>query len=158
MTAAHLPEVNACLNTVATLCILSGIYCIKRGRKRGHIISMVAALLASAVFLTCYLTYHYYLSNTLGLRGMKFTYDGGGGWIKRGYYTLLITHVIGAIINLPMVILTVVPALRRKFDRHKKIARLTYPLWLYVSITGVIVYLLVYQIFPSDMLPLLRNS
>lgn len=157
MPYSYLPEINACLNSLATICILLGIFFIKRGNQKAHIISMVFALTASAVFLFCYLSYHHYLWDSLELRGMKFTYEGAGGWVKKGYYLLLISHVIGAMINLPMIIMTVVPALRSRFDRHKAIARFAYPLWLYVSVTGVMVYLLVYRIFPSDQLPLLRG-
>lgn len=157
MPYPYLPEINACLNTLATIFILAGIYFIKKGNKRAHGVSMACALVASAAFLFCYLSYHAYLHNELGLRGMKFTYDGAGGWIRRGYYIFLISHVLGAIINLPLIILTVVAVIRRKFESHRKWAKRTYPLWLYVSITGVMVYLLVYRIFPSEQLPLLRG-
>ncbi|MEY4483228.1 MAG: hypothetical protein RL693_680, partial [Verrucomicrobiota bacterium] len=101
-----------------------------------HIAFMVLALITSAAFLTSYLIYHYKAGH------IEFR---GTGPIRVVYLTMLFTHVVLAVANLPMIILTVIPALRSRFDRHKRIARWTLPIWLYVSITGVLVYLMCYH-------------
>lgn len=152
MSPADLPGINATLNAVSTVLLVSGWWCIRSGRKPAHVACMVTALATSAVFLACYLTYHAWLHETLGVRGIRFTHEG---LVRPVYYAILVTHVFGAVVNLPMIILTVVPAVRRRFDRHRRIARWTLPVWLYVSVTGVVVYLMLYRWFPSEMLPLL---
>jgi putative membrane protein len=139
MELADLPGLNAILNSTATVLLISGLVSIKTGRKRAHVICMVSALVVSAAFLTSYLIYHYNHPTT------KFTHDG---WPKTIYFFILATHIPLAALNLPMIILTVVPAVRQRFDRHKKIARWTYPIWLYVSVTGVLVYLMLYRWYP----------
>ena len=140
MTLSDLPAVNASLNALATLCIVSGFIFIKRGNKRAHIACMVSALVISAAFLTCYLIYHYAHPTT------KFAHEG---WPKTVYFIILFTHIPLAAAVVPMVLMTVIPAFRQRFDRHKRIARWTLPVWLYVSVTGVLVYLMLYVWFPS---------
>lgn len=139
MRIEDLPLVNASLNTLSTLFIITGITAIKSDRKRLHIWSMASALVTSTLFLACYVTYHAFHLST------KFTHEG---WPRLVYFPLLISHVILAIVILPLIIMTVVPALRARYDRHRKIAAWTWPLWLYVSITGVLVYLMLYVWFP----------
>ena len=140
MSVTDLPAVNATLNSLCTLLLLAGWWFIKHERKTQHIICMVSALVVSAAFLTCYLVYHYHVGS------VKFTAQG---IVRPIYYFILITHVFLAAVILPLIVLTIVPALRARFDRHRKWARITLPLWLYVSITGVIVYLMLYIWFPS---------
>ena len=136
MTVHDLPVVNASLNATATVLLLLGFAFIKTRRVKAHIATMITALVVSAAFLTCYLIYHFYVGH------VKFA---GTGLVQKFYYTLLLTHVILAVVSLPMIIMTVTPALRRRFDKHKRMARWTYPVWLYVSVTGVIVYMMCYQ-------------
>jgi len=137
----ELPTLNAVLNSVSTVLLVSGWVCIKTGKRDAHIGLMIAALITSAAFLTSYLIYHYHVGS------VKFR--GEGALVRTTYYTILITHIILAIVNLPMIIMTVIPAVRRRFDKHKRIARWTLPVWLYVSVTGVIVYLMCYIWWPS---------
>ncbi|MDA7643613.1 DUF420 domain-containing protein [Verrucomicrobiales bacterium] len=144
-----LPSTNATLNATCTVLLIAGWICIQRDFKKAHIGCMITALLVSVAFLSCYLTYHTMLQRYAGNASIRFTHQGP---VRPVYFTILITHVILAAVNLPMIILTVIPACRRRFDKHKRIARWTLPVWLYVSITGVIVYLMLYQWFPSDML------
>ncbi|MDC0048327.1 DUF420 domain-containing protein [Verrucomicrobia bacterium] len=160
MTVQDLPVVNATLNAISTCFIVGGIIFIKRGKKTEaqirdgflcnnskfheekllHAVCMITALIVSAAFLTCYLIYHYSYPTT------KFTHEG---WPKIIYFIILFTHIPLAIVSLPLIILTVIPAIRRKFEKHKRFARWTYPVWLYVSVTGVLVYLMLYVWFPA---------
>jgi putative membrane protein len=135
----ELPALNATLNTAATVLLVSGWACIKSRKKGAHIAFMVLALLVSAVFLTSYVIYH------LQAGSMKFRGEGVTRWI---YFPLLISHVILAVVNVPLVLMTVIPAVRRRFDKHKRIARWALPVWLYVSVTGVLVYLMCYVWYP----------
>lgn len=136
MHVSDLPELNATLNTACTFLLLGGWVAIKLKRKAAHIAFMILALLTSTAFLTSYLIYHYYAGH-VPFRGT--------GAIRSIYLTMLLTHVVLAVVNLPMIILTVIPAIGSRFDRHKKIARWTLPIWLYVSVTGVLVYLMCYH-------------
>lgn len=136
MPVEDLPALNATLNSIATVLLVCGWLCIKGKKQGAHIALMVLALLVSAAFLTSYLIYHYHVGS------VKFQ---GQGIVRPIYFTILITHIILAIVNLPLIIMTVVPALRRRFDKHKRIARWTLPSWLYVSVTGVVVYLMCYH-------------
>lgn len=138
MTVYDLPVVNASLNACATVLLLLGFIFIKSGKVKAHIACMLSALVVSAAFLSCYLYYHYHAGH------VEF---GREGPIKTLYYIILLTHIPLAIGNLPMIIMTVVPALRRRFDKHKRMARWTFPIWMYVSVTGVIVYLMCYVWF-----------
>jgi uncharacterized membrane protein YozB (DUF420 family) len=141
MTVTDLPAVNATLNSICTLLLCAGWWFIKHEQKRRHIICMASALGVSALFLTSYLIYHYHVGS------VRFTYDGPV--IRPLYFFILITHIILATVIVPLVLMTVIPALRARFDRHRKWARITLPLWLYVSVTGVLVYLMLYVWFPS---------
>jgi len=146
MNIFDLPPVNATLNGLSTCLIAAGWNAILRDRKRVHIACMVTALVCSTAFLACYLTYHFGLLSSVGEGSVKFTADG---WVRPVYYIILVTHLILAFTILPLVIITVIPALRARFDRHRKLGRFTMPIWLYVSITGVIVYFMLYQWYPS---------
>jgi putative membrane protein len=140
MSVYDLPLVNACLNSTSTVLLTSGYILIKQGRQIAHRNCMIGALISSTLFLICYLTYHAYAGTT------KFT---NPAWFRSIYLTLLLTHTLLAAAVPPLVIFTVIPALREKFDRHRRIARWTWPIWMYVSVTGVVIYLLLYQIFPQ---------
>lgn len=139
MTLQDLPHLNASLNGLSAVFLLLGWWFIRRDRKQQHITMMVCALASSTLFLASYLTYHFNVPVT------KFTAQGA---IRPVYYTLLASHILLAFAVLPMVILTVIPALRARFDRHRRIARWTLPVWLYVSVTGVLVYLMLYKWYP----------
>jgi putative membrane protein len=140
MTVYDLPAVNATLNALSAVLLTFGWFFIRNGRQRAHIACMACALVTSSVFLTCYLYYHAHVGS------VRFTHSGP---VRMIYFAILLTHTAAAIICLPMVIMTTIPALRRRFDRHKPIARWTLPVWLYVSCTGVIVYLMLYHLFPA---------
>jgi putative membrane protein len=140
MTISDLPAINACLNAISTVLLTTGYVFIKKGRQTAHIKCMVGALISSTLFLICYLTYHAFAGHTRFLNP---------GWFRPYYLFLLATHVFLAAAIVPLVIVTVVCAIRKKWNGHKKIARITLPLWLYVSVTGVIIYFLLYQIFPQ---------
>jgi len=146
MNVFDLPPVNATLNGLSTCLIAAGWTAIRRDRKRVHIACMITALVCSTVFLACYLTYHFGLMSAVGEGSVKFT---AGGWVRPVYYIILITHLVLAFTILPLVTITVIPALRSRFDRHRRLGRFTMPIWLYVSITGVIVYFMLYQWYPS---------
>ena len=145
LNISDLPAVNATLNAIATVFISAGWYWIRRGFWQRHIFCMVAAIITSTLFLTSYLTYHY-------ARGGQSTHFAAGGWIAVVYYTVLITHVLLACLILPLVIITLVPIFRRRWDKHRRLGKWTMPIWLYVSVTGVIVYLMLYRWFPPPNL------
>lgn len=140
MTIHDLPAVNASLNGLSTIFIVCGLIAIKSDRKQWHIASMTAALISSTAFLTCYVIYH------LEAKVTKFAYPG---WPKGLYYAILFPHVLLAMVTVPLVCMTVIPALRARYDRHRKMARWTWPIWLYVSVTGVLVYMMLYVWFPA---------
>ena len=137
---SYLPHVNACLNGTSAVLLFTGYSFIRSRNVVAHRACQVAALIVSILFLASYLTYHYNHGST------RFQ---GAGIVRPIYFTILTTHTILAIVIVPLVILTFYRALRNDFVRHRRIARITLPLWLYVSITGVIVYLMLYQIYPS---------
>ncbi len=143
MTVSDLPALNAILNSCATALIIAGLVAIKLRKPKVHTGFMIGALTVSAVFLTSYLIYHYHVGH------VRFA---GEGTVRVVYFTILITHLILAIANLPMIILTVIPALRKKYDKHRRLAKITAPIWLYVSITGVIVYLMCYRWFGPPLM------
>ena len=143
MTIEEFPALNATLNAVSAVLLALGWIFIRRGNWRAHAAFMVLALMTSAAFLTCYLINHF---NVLTVR---FTHPGPVKWF---YYVMLFTHVVLAVAVLPLVVMTVTRAARRQWDRHRAIARWTMPIWLYVSVTGVLVYFMLYQWFPSDEL------
>ncbi|HEU4712776.1 MAG TPA: DUF420 domain-containing protein [Pyrinomonadaceae bacterium] len=137
---SYLPHVNACLNTTSAVLLLSGYRFIRARNIAAHRACQIAALCVSILFLASYLTYHFNHGAT------RFQ---GTGIVRPIYFTILTTHTILAIVIVPLVILTFYRAFRGDFTRHRRIARVTLPLWLYVSVTGVIVYLMLYQIYPS---------
>jgi uncharacterized membrane protein YozB (DUF420 family) len=134
---ADLPAVNATLNATATVFLVCGYVSIRRGRRELHKKCMLGALTASALFLVSYVIYH----ANAGSR----PFDGQGG-IRLLYFVILITHVILAAAILPLALVTTARGLRSQFGRHVRIARWTFPIWLYVSVTGVIIYLMLYQL------------
>jgi uncharacterized membrane protein YozB (DUF420 family) len=136
MTYADLPALNATLNSTSAILLTIGWILIRRGRWRQHRAVMIAALSTSTLFLISYLTYHAHA-------GSK--HFPGHGTIRAVYFTILITHTILAATIVPLVLITLSRALSSKFDRHRAIARWTLPLWMYVSVTGVIVYFMLYQ-------------
>lgn len=136
MTFADLPALNASLNATSFVLLITGWFLIKSGRREAHKRCMIAALAVSAMFLTSYVIYH------LNVGSVPFQKTG---WIRTLYFAVLIPHVILAVVIVPMVLITVSRALSSRFDKHKAIARITLPLWLYVSVTGVVVYLMLYQ-------------
>ena len=135
---AQLPALNATLNGISALLLLSGYLCIRRGRPDLHKKCMLGALTASALFLTSYVVYH---ANT-GSR----PFEGEGG-VRALYFAILITHVVLAAVILPLALITATRGLRSQFGRHVRIARWTLPIWLYVSVTGVVIYLMLYQLY-----------
>ena len=139
MTLQDLPALNATLNACATLLLIAGRLQIHRGAREAHARTMVAATVVSALFLAGYLTYHFAVVPELG-----HTEFNRAGAAKTAYYALLLSHVLLAIVNLPMVIATLVYAARGRLDRHRRLARWTWPIWLYVSVTGVLVYAALY--------------
>lgn len=146
MSFTDLPAVNACLNSLSTLLLTAGFILIKRGNKNAHRNCMIGALVTSSVFLVCYVFYHYKMKQAYGEAHTKFL---DPAWFRPIYLAILFTHLIGAFLIVPLVLVTVSRALRQRFDLHKKIARWTWPIWMYVSVTGVVIYLLLYQIFPQ---------
>jgi len=146
MTIHDLPAVNASLNALATVFLTLGFIFIKQQKKEAHRNCMIAAFITSTVFLACYLTYHYLLRKTTGQSGTPFQ---GQGIVRPIYFFILISHVFLAVVIVPMILVTMSRALKASWEHHKKIARWTWPLWMYVSVTGVIVYLMLYQWFPA---------
>lgn len=136
----YLPHVNAFLNATSAILLIAGYRFIRALRVDAHRKCQVAAFLTSTVFLVSYLTYHYYHGDTRFL---------GQGIVRPFYFTVLISHVILAIVIVPLILITLYRAARGDFIRHKRIARWTLPLWLYVSVTGVIVYLMLYHFYPT---------
>jgi uncharacterized membrane protein YozB (DUF420 family) len=137
MSVSDLPALNAALNGVATVFLLAGYWFIRRREIAAHRASMLAAVTASALFLTSYVVYH----ANAGSR--PFT---GTGPVRTVYFLILFSHIALAAAIVPMVLMTLSRALRQRFDRHAAIARRTLPLWLYVSVTGVVIYLMLYRL------------
>lgn len=135
---AIFPAINAALNGTSAVLLFAGHGLIKRGRMAAHRAVMLTALATSAAFLCSYLYYHYHVGSV---------HFRGQGWSRPVYFTILTSHTILAAAIVPLIIVTLVRALRQRFDRHRAIARWTYPLWMYVSITGVIVYFMLYHWF-----------
>ena len=137
MSLQDLPTINAGFNTLCIILLLIGYTMIRRNKIAAHRACMLSALACSVLFLIGYLTYHFNAGTT--------RYEGEG-ILRPIYFTILLTHTVLAIAIVPMVLITLVRALREKFDRHKAIARWTLPIWLYVSVTGVVVYLMLYRL------------
>ena len=129
---------NASLNATSGVLLTSGFIMIRKRRIQAHRACMLSAFFVSTAFLISYVTYHIRVGNVL---------FQGQGWIRPVYFTLLISHVTLAIVILPLALITLSRALREQFDRHRRIARWTLPLWLYVSVTGVIVYVMLYHLY-----------
>jgi len=134
------PALNATLNGTSAVLLLAGRWFISRGRMAVHRAFMIAAVSASALFLVCYLYFHAHVGN------IRFQ---GQGWSRPVYFTILISHTMLAIVIVPLVLITLTRGLRGRYDRHRAIARWTFPLWLYVSVTGVVVYFMLYRFFPA---------
>jgi uncharacterized membrane protein YozB (DUF420 family) len=135
---SHLPEADAILNSLSAIFLLAGFYFIRRRRIAAHKACMLSAFATSVIFLGCYLTYHF----TRGV--VRFP---GHGLARPFYFVLLGTHTVLAAAIVPLALVTLSRALRKKFDLHRRIARWTLPIWLYVSITGVAVYWILYRIY-----------
>jgi uncharacterized membrane protein YozB (DUF420 family) len=136
---AYLPHLNAFLNGTSAVLLFTGYSFIRARNVSAHRACQTAALIVSSLFLASYLTYHYYHGATRFL---------GVGFVRPLYFTILTSHTILAIVIVPLIFLTFYRALRGDFLRHRRIARVTLPLWLYVSVTGVIVYLMLYHFYP----------
>jgi uncharacterized membrane protein YozB (DUF420 family) len=137
MNVSDLPALNATLNGAATLFLLAGYVFIRRRQIPAHRASMLAAVTTSGLFLISYVTYH----ANAGSKPFP-----GTGPVRTLYFLILVTHIVLAAAIVPMVLMTVSQALRSRFDRHAAIARRTLPLWLYVSVTGVVIYVMLYRL------------
>ena len=136
MTVHDLPAVNATLNAIAAVLLTVAFVLIRNGRIQAHRRTMIAAFATSSLFLVCYIVYHAQVGS------VRFTRQG---FVRPLYFGILITHVTLAAAVLPLAIITLSRGLKARYDRHRAIARWTLPIWLYVSVTGVLVYLLLYQ-------------
>ena len=139
MFATILPHLTAALNALAGVLIVIGYGLIRTGRREMHRRIMTAAVITSALFLACYLVHHFTQTRLFAFPGQ--------GLIRPIYFTMLISHVALAVVVTPMIIVTFLRARRGTFDRHKALARWTLPIWLYVSVTGVLIYVLLYQVY-----------
>lgn len=131
---SFLPPIYASINGLTAVLLIAAVIAIKRGNRKRHEQLMTAAIACSVVFLVMYVAYHMTSDST------KF---GGEGWIKGVYFFILISHILLSIVVIPLVLFTYTRALSQQFDRHKKLAKITFPIWLYVAVTGVIVYLMI---------------
>jgi putative membrane protein len=138
LTISDLPALNATLNGIAAILLVTGYLFIKHGRRRQHQWCMLGALTTSALFLVSYVTYHLHA----GSRPFP-----GQGPIRVVYFAILITHVILAAVIVPLALVTAVRGLRSQFDQHVRIARWTFPVWVYVYVTGVVIYLMLYELY-----------
>ncbi len=140
------PHLNAMLNLLSTVFLVAGFFNIRRQRISIHRTFMLSAAITSCFFLFSYVTFHTLRSLTFGIGPTRFT---GQGLIRPIYFTILTTHTILATIIAPFVVITLWRGIKGRYESHKKLARLVFPIWLYVSLTGVIVYLILYQFYPS---------
>ena len=136
MAIRDLPALNATLNSISTMLLLFGYYFIKRKEIERHRLCMVLAFITSCIFLVSYLIYHYYAGS------VPFE---GQGWIRSVYFTILITHIVLAATVPVFVLMALYRARKKDFKRHRAIARWAWPIWMYVSVTGVIVYVMLYE-------------
>lgn len=134
-----LAPLNSVLNSIAAILLAAGFYAIRRRWVRAHRACMLGALAVSTIFLISYAVYHYEVGDV---------HFQGHGWVRPVYFAILISHIALAAVIVPLVLITLTRALRGSFVRHRRIARWTWPIWIYVSITGVVVYLMCYQLFP----------
>ncbi len=137
---AALPALNAALNGTSACLLVAGFLCIRRKRVTAHKACMLSAVATSTLFLISYLTYHYHVGS-VPFRGQ--------GWARPVYFSILSSHTVLAAATLPLVLVTLTRALRGRFQRHARIARWTLPVWLYVSVTGVLVYWMLYHLFAA---------
>lgn len=144
MTVADFPRVNATLNGASAAMLAIGYVFIKRKQVRAHAAMMISALITSAAFLACYLIYHV----SRARHGIGVTLFPQSNW-KPLYLTILTSHTILAVVILPLIFLTLSRALRRRWDLHRRISVITLPLWFYVSVTGVVVYWMLYRLAPT---------
>jgi len=135
LSIGDLPTVNATLNLLASLLLCTGYVCVRRRRIAAHRAVMLAAFSTSTLFLVSYLVYH----ASAGSRRFE-----GTGWVRMAYFAVLVTHVVLAAAMVPPVLMTLARALRGRFAAHARLARRTLPVWLYVSVTGVVIYLMLY--------------
>ncbi len=131
-----LPLINASLNALSATFVVIGLRCIAQRKVQAHVTCMILATVSSALFLVCYLLYHYFHGDT------KFP---GQGWIRPVYFFILISHIITSVAVVPLIFTTLFFATSKRFEKHKAVARWTYPVWLYVSVTGILVYLILKQ-------------
>lgn len=139
ISVSDLPAVNASLNATSAVLLCVGFYFIRRKRIAAHKACMIAAFVVSTVFLGCYVYYHYHHGRT------PFP---GQGWVRPVYFIILGSHTLLALVIVPLALITLYRAWRERFDKHKQIARWTWPIWVYVSVTGVVVYWMLYQLYP----------
>lgn len=142
MSVSDLPLVNACLNGLTTMLLVAGFVQIKRGRQQAHGMLMGAAFVTSSLFLLGY------VAHKIAVKGVH-TKLGAEGGVAVIYYVMLISHIILAMVNLPMILRVIYLAVKGRYEEHRRLARWTFPLWMYVSVTGVLVYLFLYQWFPE---------
>ena len=138
---AYFPALNASLNGTSAVLLLTGRLLIARGRIAAHRACMIAAVVATLLFLGCYLYFHAKVGNIRFL---------GQGWSRPVYFSILISHTTLAVTTVPLAVITLNRGLRARYAKHRAIARWTWPLWMYVSVTGVIVYFMLYQWFPHS--------
>lgn len=138
MDVTILPTINALLNSASAVLMITGHRFMHQGRIAAHRACMIAAVSSSSLFLVSYLYYHFHAG------AIRFQ---GTGWIRPVYFTILTTHTILAAAVVPLVLITLILGLRGNFEKHRPVARWTYPIWLYVSITGVLIYFMVYHWF-----------
>jgi uncharacterized membrane protein YozB (DUF420 family) len=142
----YLPATNAVLNSTSACFLAAGYVLIKHQRVNAHRNCMITAFVASVLFLISYVTYHYGLHYYLHKGPTIFR---NPSWFRPIYLTILLTHTFLAVVIVPLVLASLTLGLKGRFEKHKRISRWTWPLWMYVSVTGVIIYLLLYQIFPQ---------
>ena len=141
MISIHdLPGLNAILNSTSATLLTAGYFCIRARRVTAHKVCMVSAFFVSTLFLISYLVYHAQVGS------VRFP---GQGWVRPVYFSVLLSHTALAVTIVPLALVTLSRALRGRFDEHRRIARWTLPLWLYVSVTGVVVYLMLYRLFQA---------
>ena len=146
LSISDLPHLNAILNALAACFLIGGFIFIKTGNRDAHRLCMIIALIISSLFLISYIVHRFYVP--------IFVFQGDGG-VRIFYYILLISHVVLAIAIVPLIAVTALRALRKKFTAHKNIAKWTWPIWMYVSVSGIVVYLMLYQLYPLKTAELL---
>jgi uncharacterized membrane protein YozB (DUF420 family) len=142
MDVNDLPPLNAALNGLALVLLVLGFVFIRRGQREAHRRCMLGAFAASSLFLLCY------VAHKILVQGVH-TRLGADGIVRTLYYLMLISHIVLAVAVVPLALVTIVRALRERFDAHRRLARWTWPVWLYVSVTGVLIYFMLYQWFPA---------